>query len=152
MRLHHRSILFAIAMYFTVAASAQMGKIPVAVTTAFTKQYKGAAEVSYEDHLTEYKVHFIMDTIKMTARYNSKGVWKGSEKETDFNRLSADVKDGFSKSKYNDWKVINSAVLLLPEKEGGGEQYLIKVRKGDLQKKYLYFNRSGKLVRDNLAL
>jgi hypothetical protein len=147
-----KKLIPVFVLFISVSASAQLGKIPAAVTAAFAKQYPSAQQVSYEDHLTEYTVHFLLDTMKMTAKYNSKGVWKGSEKESAFDLLSSQVKEGFAKSKYADWKVRDVSILILSEKDGGGEQYRLKVTNGDLNKKVLYFNRSGRLVRDNMYL
>jgi len=39
--------------------------------------------------------------------------------------------------------------LYLP---GGSEQYRIRVRKSDVQKKYLYFNTKGRLLREAVTL
>jgi len=136
----------------TLSASAQLGKIPVSVTAAFSKQYATATQVSYSDNLGDYTVSFRLDTTAMVARYNGKGVWKGSERSIAFETLSADVKDGFMKSKFSDWNVLGVLQLYLPESQGGGEQFRVKVGKGDLKKRYLYFNRSGKLVRDKMTL
>lgn len=150
--LRHRFACLAFAALITVTASAQLGKIPVAVTAAFSRQYTTAQQVSYKDNISDYSVQFLLDSNKMTAHYNSKGVWKGSEKDVSFEQLSTEVKDGFSKSKYADWKVSGATVLYLSEKAGGGEHYRIKVVKGDIQKKYLYFNRIGRLVRDAITI
>lgn len=150
--LRHRILCFVLAVFTTAVASAQLGKIPVAVTAAFTKQYATAQQVSYKDNLSDYSVNFLIDSNKMIAHYNSKGAWKGSEKDIAFDQLATEVKDGFAKSKFADWKVSGATVLYLTEKQGGGEQYRIKVAKGDIQRKYLYFNRTGRLVRDAITL
>jgi hypothetical protein len=149
-----RSFLLAClsALVFSFSASAQLGKIPVAVTAAFTKQYTEARDVAYSDNLGDYSVAFKVDTVKMTARYNKKGEWKGSEKSIAFDQLSADVKDGFMKCKFSDWQVQSVLQLYLPQSEGGGEQFRVKVSQGSLKKRYLYFNKIGKLVRDKMTL
>ena len=56
---------------------------------------------------------------------------------------------GFSKSKFNDWKVNSAYVLYLP---GERDQYHIVAEKSGLQKKNLLFNSDGQLVKDNLTL
>lgn len=127
---------------------AQIGKIPVAVTEAFSKQYPAAKEVSYDDNLAEYRVHFKLDTSVMTARYNAKGEWRGSEQKISIQQLSPEVLDGFKKSKYADWNVLAVELLYLTEKNGGGEQFRIRVGLNEIDKRYLYFNRTGRLVRD----
>ena len=83
------------------------------------------------------------------ATYTNKGLWKGTEKDWDFEKLAEEVKDGFEKSKFADWEVSETAVLYLP---GGSEQYRLRVRKNDVQKKYLFFNKSGRLLREAITL
>ncbi|RYZ20519.1 MAG: hypothetical protein EOO16_16410 [Chitinophagaceae bacterium] len=140
------------AVLISVSASAQLGKIPVAVTSAFNKQYTQAKEVAFSDNLGDYTVAFRVDTAEMTAHYNKKGEWKGSEKTIAFENLSTDVKDGFMKSKFSDWQVGGVKQLFLTPAEGGGEQFRIKVSQGSMKKRYLYFNKMGKLVRDKMTL
>lgn len=149
-----RSLVLACfcAVLFSLSANAQLGKIPMAVTAAFTKQYVDAKDVAYSDNLGDYSVKFRVDTVQYTARYNKKGEWKGSERSISFDALSSDVKDGFMKSKFSDWKVTSVLQLYLPESEGGGEQFRLRVSGGDLKKRYLYFNKLGKLVRDKMTL
>ncbi|GAB4094439.1 hypothetical protein [Flaviaesturariibacter terrae] len=139
------------AVLFSFSASAQLGKIPAAVTDSFARQYPQAKQVVYGDNLGDYSVRFLSDTARMIAHYNRKGAWQGSEKASSFEHLSADVKDGFMKSKFSDWQVREVSQLYLTAAEGGGEQFRIKVSKGDLKRRYLYFNRMGKLVKDKLA-
>jgi hypothetical protein len=145
------SKLFSLCLLLVLgfSAGAQLGKIPATVTDAFNRQYPDAKQVSYEDNFSDYSVHFVLDSIKMTARFNSKGIWKGSERASRYEDLSEDVKQGFTKSKYADWKIREVSILVLPEAAGGGEQAKIKVSSGDLNKRVLYFNRTGRLVRDN---
>lgn len=145
-------LAFCCALLFATNASAQLGKIPAAVTDSFNHQYPNAKQVSYSDNLGDYSVRFLSDTLKMTAHYNRKGVWQGSDKTISFESLSPDVKDGFMKSKYSDWQVKEVLLLYLNEAQGGGEQYRVRVSKGDFQKRYLFFNRNGRLVKDRLSI
>jgi hypothetical protein len=148
----NRLLFSTVLLAASVSANAQLGKIPVSVTAAFAKQYPAAKQIAYDDNLTEYRVHFADDSSKMTARYNAKGEWRGSERPIDTTRISAEVIDGLKKSKYADWKILSAALLYLPEKNGGGEQYRILVARNEIDKKYLYFNRTGRLVRDTRTL
>ena len=127
----------------------QVREIPQAVKDAFTHQYADATDVEYRDQLVMVNVDFKLDGENMTATYNNKGVWKGTEKEWSFDKLSDAVKDGFSKSKYADWDQEETTFLYIP---GGAEQFRIKVKKNDLQKKYLYFNSKGRLLRESITI
>ncbi len=139
-----------LALLFTVPSFSQVRKIPTAVTDAFTKQYPNASDVKYEDYIITVHVHFSTDTAKMTAKYNGDGDWKETEREWSYDGLSADVKDGFQKSKYSvDWKVEGVAIIYMPNNE---IRYRLKVEKSDLQKKYLFFDTTGRLVREALTI
>ncbi len=83
------------------------------------------------------------------ASYYNKGRWTGTEKDWTFEQLLPDVKSGFEKSKYADWKVLETKIIY---RLGGTERYKIKVEKNDLQKKNLYFNKNGRLVDDDITI
>lgn len=139
-----------VTIVFSVASIAQLRKIPASVTEAFARRYPMARQVEYRDLLTEVQVSFVLDSAKMLAKYNNKGDWKETDKEWTYDKLPAEVKDGFLKSKYaNDWKVTEAAIIYLPD---GKEHYRLKVEKNDVQKKYLFFNKMGRLLRDALTI
>jgi hypothetical protein len=140
----------SLALIFVISSFAQIRKTPLAVTTAFEKQYPKASTVQYEDNIINVQVHFVLDSAKMIAKYNSDGEWKETEKEFTYDSLPADVKSGFDKSKYSvEWKVKETSIIYLPS---GEIQYRVKVQKNDLQKKYLFFDKSGRLLRDSVTI
>jgi Putative beta-lactamase-inhibitor-like, PepSY-like len=142
-------ILFA-SFIFALSSFAQIRKIPAAVTDAFSKKYPMAQDVEYRDNLVNIQIHFVLDSAKMTAKYDADGEWKETEKEWNYEKLSQDVKDGFQKSKYaTDWKVTETAVIYMPS---GEERYRLKIEKNDIQKKYLFFDKNGRLVRDAMTI
>lgn len=129
---------------------AQIRKIPPAVTNAFSKQYPGAYDVAYKDNLLNVQVNFVLDSAKMMAKYNSDGEWKETDKASNYSDLPAAIKDGFQKSKYStDWKVTETTIVFLPHNE---IHYRLRVEKNEVQKKYLVFNKNGKLLRDALTI
>ena len=128
---------------------AQVRDIPEAVKETFTSQYPGAENVTYEDNLVSVQVHFQMNGEKMVAAYNNKGRWKDTEKNWSFDQLPEAVKDGFQKSKYADWKVLEVKMIYRP---GGSDRYRIKVEKNDIQKKNVFFNKAGRLVEDSITV
>ena len=146
-----RSVFIAVALLaFGLTSFAQIRKTPAAVSQAFEKQYPHASKVQYEDNLLNVQVHFDSDSGRMTARYNSDGEWKESERKFDYESLSPDVKSGFDKSKYaTEWKVKETAIIYLPNNE---IRYRVKVEKNDLQKKYLFFDKNGRLIKDSLTI
>jgi hypothetical protein len=145
-----RLLILSAALFLTASSFAQIRKTPTAVTTAFEKQYPNASNVSYEDNLINVQVHFAMDSLKWIAKYNSDGEWKETEKEWSYDKLPSDVQVGFKKSKYSRaWKVKEASIIYMPNDE---IRYRIKVEKGDLQKKYLFFDEEGVLIRDSLTI
>lgn len=145
------SLLLSVVFLLSFSLNAQLREIPKIVEETFSNQYRGASEIEYKDQLTEVVVYFTLDGERMLATYTNKGRWKGSEKEWDFDKLTDEVKDGFDKSKFGgeEWEVVETSVIYLP---GGMEQYRVKVKKNDLQKKYLYFNSKGRLLRESITI
>lgn len=138
------------AILLGVSPFAQVRKIPSSVTGAFAKQYPNASRVEYEDNLLNVQVHFMLDSVKWIAKYDNEGQWKETEKQFSYGQLPAEVKDGFEKSKYSrGWKIKETSVIYLPKDE---IHYRIKVEKSDVQKKYLFFDEKGTLIRDALTI
>ena len=145
-----RSLFFVLALFFTALHTlAQSKEMPAPVKETFSAQYPNAGDIVYRDNLLNSSVEFTVNGEKMVASYTKKGVWKGSEKDWSYDKLSEGVKDGFSKSKYADWKVEETKIIYRP---GGMERFRIKVGKSDLQKKYLFFNKEGRLVDEQLTI
>lgn len=147
-----KKIVLSLLVLFSVFhLMAQIREIPKIVEETFANQYPGAEQVEFKDFVVKVQVEFVWKGENMMANYTNKGLWKGSEKEWSYDKLSDDVKDGFKKSKFGDdsWEVEETAVLYLP---GGSEQFRILVRKSDVQKKYLFFNTTGRLLRTSVTL
>lgn len=145
-----KAVLIVTVLVFGFSSFAQIRKTPAAVSQAFEKQYPNTSKVQYEDNLINVQVHFVSDSGKMTAKYNGDGEWKETEREYRYEELPADVKTGFDKSKYaTDWKVKETAIIYLPNNE---VRYRVKVEKNDLQKKYLFFDNNGRLIKDSLTI
>ena len=142
-------ILGLMVAAFCTISQAQIREIPKAVEETFTNQYKGASDIEYKDQLVRVDVHFDLEGEKMIASYTNKGSWKGTEKEWSFDKLSDAVKDGFAKSKYADREVEETTVLYLP---GGAEQYRVLAKKNGVEKKYLFFNTRGRLLRTSITI
>ena len=145
-----KGIILLAALVVAGSSFAQIRKTPAAVTTAFEKQYPNATKVQYEDNLLNVQVYFVSDSGKMIARYNTDGVWKETERAYNFENLPSDVKTGFDKSKYAaEWKVKETSVIYMPNDE---IRYRVKVEKNDLQKKYLFFDKNGRLIKDSMTI
>jgi hypothetical protein len=136
-------------MMFSGVSFSQLREIPKSVEETFSNQYKGATDIDYKDQLVRVDVHFELDGEKMVASYTNKGLWKETVKEWSFVQLPEEVKTGFDKSKYADREIEDVAVIYLP---GGSEQYRLKAKKNGVEKKYLYFNPKGRLLRESVTL
>jgi hypothetical protein len=144
-----RSIFLAGLILFSTISFAQVREIPEGVKETFTNQYPAAENVTYEDNLVSVQVHFKQNGENMKASYTNRGRWKETEKDWSFDQLPEAVKDGFQKSKFADWKVTEAKVIYRP---GGSDRYRVKVEKNDVQKKYLFFAASGRLVDEDITI
>jgi hypothetical protein len=136
-------------VFFAAIVNAQIRKIPAEVTDAFKTRYPHSEKVSWKDNLTNFEAQFTLNGYQMSSDFNSKGEWIDSERKIKFEELPAAVRDGFSKSKYTDWEKTDIIEL---DKNGDDLQYRILVKKSSVQKKYLYFDTNGKLLRDAVTL
>jgi hypothetical protein len=145
-----RLISLAVCLTFISGiAFSQIREIPKVVEETFANQYKGASDIDFKDHLVRVDVQFELDGEQMIASYTNKGLWKETQKQWSFVKLPEDVKNGFEKSKYADREIEDVIVLYLP---GGIEQYRLKAKKNGVEKKYLYFNPNGRLLRESVTL
>jgi hypothetical protein len=130
--------------------NAQIRKIPSSVTDAFATRYPHAEKVEWSDRLTSFEASFKLNGVDMKADFSSKGEWKYSEKKIAFDDLPAGVKDGFSKSEYAEWKTGSVTEI---QQSGKELQYKVYAEKSSpFQKKYLYFDADGKLLKDVMTL
>lgn len=147
-----RRLLIVIAVFISGinASFAQLREVPQPVKEAFVAQYPDAESPEYVDKVVQVQVHFGQEGNKKTATYNNKGMWRETEQDWAFDRLSEAVKDGFSKSKYSgdEWDIVETKIITRP---GNKELYRIKVQKNEVQKKYLFFNAKGRLETESLT-
>ena len=106
--------------------------------------------MEWKDNLSNFSARFIsIDSNKCSASFNGKGEWQSTEEELDESELPAAVKEGFSKSRFTERKL--SEIVKIEKKEAE-VQYRLLVKKNDVEKKYLYFNKEGKLLKEAVTL
>ncbi|PZR27108.1 MAG: hypothetical protein DI535_11885 [Citrobacter freundii] len=132
-----------------IPAFSQIRKIPKIVEENFSNQYKGASDIEFKDQLVSVDVHFKLEGDTMTASYSNKGIWKETQKRSTFEEFPQEVQDGFKKSRYADREIDEATTIFLP---GDVTQYRIKAKKNGVEKKYLYFNTKGRLLRESITL
>src|SRR5688572_17031135 len=144
-----RVLVFLFASLAAIEINAQVTTIPEQAKENFFRQYPDAKNIEWQNDVINVNVRFEQDTNKMNAEYNNKGIWKRTLKDYSFEWVPNDVKEGLAKSKYAGRPVKETKVVYLP---GYVIQYRLKVEKSEFERKYLYFNTSGRLVRTNVAL
>ena len=143
------SLLATAAFLGSTTVSAQIRKIPAAVTEAFAAKYPDAKNVSWSDKITAFQGDFDLDTHHYQASFGAGGEWKRTEKNITAAELPANVSDGLAKSKYKDWTFKDWKDIRY---DNGKHEYRLYGKKNDLQKKYLFFNEDGQLVRDAITI
>jgi hypothetical protein len=141
--------LLPVFLFTMTATFSQLREIPKEVRENFARQYPMATDVDFNDDLFDVNVRFTLDGEKMDAEYNNKGIWRHTEKKWNHDKLPEAVKDGFGKSKYADREVKEVVMIYYP---GDIIQYRIKTEKNSLEKKYLYFNPEGRLLRESITI
>ncbi len=149
MRTIRFTVIFVLLALCTGKSFSQVTKISEQVKENFAQQYPDAENVKWYNDVIKVNVQFEVGDDRMDAQYSNKGIWKNTLKVISYDDLPGEVIEGFQKSKYADREVTDTRILYLP---GNIEQYRIKVEKNNLQKKYLYFNTNGRLVRDTNTL
>jgi hypothetical protein len=149
MKIRFLFILVFSLVFLTTDVLSQVTKIPESAKGNFARQYPSAQKIDWSNDVVNVNVRFEVDGEQMNAEYSNKGIWKKTEKKWAFDKLPEAVKDGFDKSKYAGRGVIETIIVYLP---GDVEQYRLKVEKNDLEKKYLFFNKEGRLIRDAITI
>ena len=146
----NRLLVIGISILLSSSAGyAQITSIPELAKENFFKQYPDAKNVQWQNDVVNVNVRFEQDSNSLNAEYNNKGIWKWTLKDWTFDKLTTDIKDGFSKSKYASRQLLEVKMLYLP---GYVIQYRLKVEKNDIERKFLFFNTDGRLVRTTVAL
>ena len=143
------TLLITAFLISATSSFAQLRKIPAEVTDAFKAKFPNSNAVEWKDKLKFFEASFEMRDEDYQAKFNSKGEWQETEKIIERDKLPSEVSDGFNKSKYSDWEVKEVSYI---EKKDGTNQYRMLVKKSDLEKKYLFFNKAGKLVKDSITI
>jgi len=149
MKLIRLSLLTALFLMASVKIFSQVTSIPAAAKENFARQYPNAQNINWDNDIINVHVRFELDGFKMNAEYNNKGIWKDTFKDWSYEELPKEVQDGFNKSKYADQTVTEVKIVYYP---ANIEQYRLKVEKNDLQKKYLFFNTKGRLIRESITI
>jgi len=147
-------IYYCLALVFTFTiygtAHAQVRKLPAEVTEAFRQKYPMATNVEWRDRLSGFTAVFDLSSVHYEAKFTNKGFWQSTENKMAEADLNSAIKDGFQKSKYaEEWTIKQAYKIALREDK---TQYRLEIQKNDIQKKQLFFDSTGRLLRDNITL
>ena len=147
-------INYCLALSLTFAlsntADAQVRKVPAEVTEAFRQKYPTALNVEWRDRLSGFTANFDQNNVHYEAKFTNKGFWQSTENKVPEANILPAVKDGFQKSKYaEEWAIKQAYKIDLREAK---TQYRLDIQKNDIQKKQLFFDSTGRLLRDNITL
>ncbi len=140
--------VIAIIIMFT-AAHAQLRKVPAEATEAFKAKYPDTKNVEWKDKLTGFQASYEMNGLQYQSKFSNQGEWLQTEKIIEEDALPAAVKDGYGKSKYTAWELKEISRI---ENKDNSIQYRLFVRKSGVEKRYLYFDSEGKLVKDAITI
>lgn len=141
--------IFNVAPRFSFAQTSE--EVEERIQEDVMERYPDLEEFNLENQLIRVIVDFELRDTSYVLNYSSKGKWQSTLYSIDVDDLPEEVKDGYDKSKYAvGWEITAAEVY---EKSSSRElQYRLTVSKNQLQKKYLYFNHKGRLLKDVLTL
>ncbi|MBO9198920.1 MULTISPECIES: PepSY-like domain-containing protein [Niastella] len=147
-------ISYCLALTLTFAiyntADAQVRKVPAEVTEAFRQKYPTALNVEWRDRLSGFTASFDQNNIHYEAKFTNKGFWQSTENKVPDADILPAVKEGFQKSKYaEEWSIKQAYKIDLREAK---TQYRLDIQKNDILKKQLFFDSTGRMLRDNITL
>jgi len=143
------SLIVTGLLFISTAAFSQVTKVPQIAKDNFAKQYPKAENVDWDNDVVDVTVQFDQAGERLTAEYSNKGIWKSTQKDIAYEKLPTAVVDGFKKSKYADREVTDTKMIYYP---ADVIQYRVKVEKNDIEKKYVWFDENGRLIRESITL
>ncbi len=144
-----KSLMFAIlAMFFFSGLSAQVVNIPDKAKNDFGKKHAHAKDAKWENKVAYYIVHYSEGGTHATAHYRMDGTWEFTEMKINDGRTPTKVKNAFQKSKFRNWEVKEKAFV---ENDNREKLYRYEVKNG-VDKRYIFFNKEGKFIKENQSI
>ena len=98
-------LLLTTLFFFLCAVTfAQIRKVPAEVTNAFAEKFKDAKNVEWKDNVTNFEARFKMNSYDLSAYYNGKGEWQGTDTKMPYGDLPSAVKEGFGVLKISQFR------------------------------------------------
>jgi hypothetical protein len=146
----HLMLFFFVAtmLLVTDASLAQVVNIPDKAKQSLAEKYPKAKDIVWSNNISNYTATFKKKKKYYAAHYNIDGTWDNTETQVDRDDLPKAVKTSFANSRYSDWQVTSTDFV---EDNKGQSLYRYNLKNG-IEKKYLYFNKSGKEVKVNTGI
>ena len=142
-------LFLSVIVLMTITSYSQLKKVPTAVQETFSQQYPEAEVVDQDRDLFSSNIKFVLDSRRMSSKYSNKGVWKYTEEKTSFEAIPVTVKSGFQKCKFKELTIQEVDIMHYPDES---IQYRIKAGNNAVEKKFLFFDENGKLVRQGITI
>ena len=143
------SFVLSVLLLSFSAQAQQLFSVPDIVKQTFDKQYPDAQDLKWTNGLDNHSVRFTLGERKLKASYAPKGDWITTEEQVKMETLPEVVKEGFQKSKFNNWPV--KEVIAVTKPRENANEYLIIVQKSTLNKKKLVFDAKGRLYEELIS-
>lgn len=144
-----RLLFLSVIVLMTITSYSQFKKVPVAVRESFSLQYPDAEVIAWDGALFNSSIRFMLDNKHMNSKYSNKGVWKYTEEKTSFEAIPSAVKAAFHASKFKELAIQEVDIMYYPD---ASRQYRIKAGNNAVEKKYLYYDEEGKLVKQGITI
>ena len=138
-----KKILVILFLATGLQLHAQVVNIPDKTKADFAKKYPKAENVDWDNNGTNYIARFNLGKEKYAARFHMDGTWNYTEQEMELTAFPADVQTSIKNHRYSDLKILSTAYI---ENSKNEKLYRVEFKKG-IQKKYVFFDKTGKEIR-----
>lgn len=142
------SLLIAAGLLFTVSLQAQVVNIPPKSKEHFTKKYPGATNSDWHNNVATYTCRFQWNGGEYKSYYNMDGTWDYTVQYLNESDLPKAVQDAVAKSRIASWEPKSAAFV---ENNKGLKTYRVERKKG-IEKKFIFFDASGKEVKSTVKI
>lgn len=144
-----QKILLFLLLFSSFATQAQLRKVPPNVADALKKRYPHAEKIKWQDKITFFEAEFYLNGHQISSSFNKYGDWLSTQRKIEYEQLPEVVKEGFQKSKYRTWK--RSEIIEINQNRKN-LQYKLSIRKNEWQKKHIFFDTNGEIIKESINL
>ena len=140
------SMLVLLIAFKTV--SAQVVNIPEESKKHFATKYPKVKDAKWTNNVTNYTAEFKEKEVPVKVTYNVDGSWNYTEAFIPDSKVPKSVKESFSKSTYKDWKVKS---IVAVETSSNEKSFRVEAVNG-IQKKYIFYDKNGVTLKENIGI